>query len=175
MARGDHLYVHRLGGLYSHHGIDCGDGTVIHLTAVGQGPPGVERIPLERFAEGDEVRVRDYTAFFAAARDPAGAPQSPSMQVGRVLDRARGLGPATPDASPDTSPDAVVARAESRVGERGFDVWLNNCEHFATWCRTGISGSTQVDALWRMALGPIGYWLHKLSETTNASLDRPSS
>lgn len=28
MQKGDHLYVSR--GLYTHHGIDCGDGTVIH-------------------------------------------------------------------------------------------------------------------------------------------------
>ena len=26
MARGDHLYVDRMGGVYSHHGINCGDG-----------------------------------------------------------------------------------------------------------------------------------------------------
>ncbi|HRT20579.1 MAG TPA: lecithin retinol acyltransferase family protein, partial [Candidatus Hydrogenedentes bacterium] len=30
MARGDHIKVRRF--LYSHHGIDCGDGTVIHYT-----------------------------------------------------------------------------------------------------------------------------------------------
>jgi Lecithin retinol acyltransferase len=34
MSKGDQLFVHRelinLQGMYEHHGIDCGDGTVIH-------------------------------------------------------------------------------------------------------------------------------------------------
>ena len=29
MARGDHIFVYCLG--YSHHGVDCGDGDVIHF------------------------------------------------------------------------------------------------------------------------------------------------
>jgi len=169
MARGDHIYVQRLGGLYSHHGIDCGDGTVIHLTAVRRGAPGVERIPLEAFAEGGEVKVRAYDAFLRAASAPERAVRDASLAFGRALDSARGMA----NKHPDTSPDAVVARAESRLGELGFDMWLNNCEHFATWCRTGISNSAQVDGLWRMALGPMGYWLHKTSEAVNATLDRP--
>ena len=170
MARGDHIYVQRLGGLYSHHGIDCGDGTVIHLTALGRGPPGVERVTLEQFAEGDPVKVRDYDAFLRAASGTERAVRHQSLALGRVLDAARGRSVS----DPDTSPDAVVARAESRLGELGFDVWLHNCEHFATWCRTGISNSTQVDTLWRMALGPAGYWLYKTSEALNATLDKPA-
>ena len=170
MARGDHIYVQRLGGLYAHHGIDCGDGTVIHLTALGRGPPGVERVTLERFAEGDSVKVRDYDAFLRAASLPERALRDGSLALGRALDAAVGR---RVD-NPDTSPDAVVARAESRLGELGFDVWLNNCEHFATWCRTGISSSAQVDSLWRLALGPAGYWLYKASEALNASLDKPA-
>src|SRR5436190_1893564 len=98
-----------------------------------------------------------------------GAVRDASLAFGRALDSARGMA----NKHPDTSPDAVVARAESRLGELGFDMWLNNCEHFATWCRTGISNSAQVDGLWRMALGPMGYWLHKTSEAVNATLDRP--
>jgi hypothetical protein len=61
MARGDHLYVDRMGGLYSHHGIDCGDGTVIHFC-----PDdillrsSVKRTTLSEFAEGGSVKVRSY-------------------------------------------------------------------------------------------------------------------
>lgn len=32
MARGDHVKVKRMGGLYTHHGIDLGDGRVIHYS-----------------------------------------------------------------------------------------------------------------------------------------------
>jgi len=170
MARGDHIYVQRLGGVYSHHGIDCGDGSVIHQTAFRQGGPGVERITFEQFAEGGEVKVRDYDAFLRAASESDRALRDASLAFGKALDSARGIAAE----HPDTSPDAVVARAESRLGEFGFDAWLNNCEHFATWCRTGISNSAQVDTLWRMALGPVGYWLYKTSEAMNAKLDRPA-
>jgi hypothetical protein len=59
MARGDHIYVHR-GRRYSHHGIDCGDGTVIHYV----GPRGplrrVDRTSLEVFAAGSPVLVRHH-------------------------------------------------------------------------------------------------------------------
>lgn len=37
----------------------------------------------------------------------------------------------------------VVARAYRRVGERAYDVVTNNCEHFATWCMSRQSRSSQ--------------------------------
>jgi hypothetical protein len=58
MALGDHLKVRR--HLYSHHGIDMGDGTVVHAS----GEPGrmkldaeVRRTPLADFLRGGEVEV----------------------------------------------------------------------------------------------------------------------
>jgi hypothetical protein len=41
------------------------------------------------------------------------------------------------------SPEAVVFRAESRLGEEEYELIFNNCEHFATWCKTGIHESKQ--------------------------------
>ena len=41
-------------------------------------------------------------------------------------------------------PDAVVERAESRLGEQEYNLLFNNCEHFASWCKTGVSDSRQV-------------------------------
>lgn len=62
MASGDHIFVRRPLG-YTHHGIDCGDGTVIHFT----GEPGqdktsakIARSDWASFAQGGEVRVRRY-------------------------------------------------------------------------------------------------------------------
>ena len=43
------------------------------------------------------------------------------------------------------SPEETVARAESRLGERHYNIATNNCEHFAIWCKTGVSESTQVE------------------------------
>ena len=68
MSRGDHLFVVRP-QLYSHHGIDCGDGTVIHFS----GEPGksktsarIARATLEEFLDGGHLLVRRY----GKRRDP---------------------------------------------------------------------------------------------------------
>jgi Lecithin retinol acyltransferase len=41
----------------------------------------------------------------------------------------------------------VVHRARSRVGEDGYRLLTNNCEHFCEWCLSGQHRSYQVDAL----------------------------
>ena len=43
------------------------------------------------------------------------------------------------------TPEETVRRAESRLGERNYNIATNNCEHFAIWCKTGNSESTQVE------------------------------
>ena len=43
-----------------------------------------------------------------------------------------------------------MRRAESRLHERRLHIALHNCEHFATWCKTGISDSEQVNTLLRL-------------------------
>lgn len=59
MARGDHVYVRR-GRRYTHHGIDCGDGSVIHYAGTRGTVRRVARSPIEEFAAGSEVLVRTY-------------------------------------------------------------------------------------------------------------------
>ena len=59
MSRGDHVYVRRRPH-YSHHGIDCGDGTVIHYVGERGSVRRIERTSWEEFAAGDEVHVRAY-------------------------------------------------------------------------------------------------------------------
>lgn len=60
MARGDHIRVRRL--LYSHHGIDCGDGTVIHYTGTlwKRREAAVVRTPLDAFARDKAVAILRY-------------------------------------------------------------------------------------------------------------------
>lgn len=109
MARGDQIYVYReylnLKGVYQHHGIDCGDGTVIHYRKPSE---IVERTSFETFSRNNPVYVVQYTNGFCFI------------------------------------PDIVVSRAESRLGEQKYNLLFNNCEHFATWCKTGISESEQI-------------------------------
>ena len=52
MAKGDQIYVWRslagLEGVYEHHGIDCGDRTVIHYSKRGE-TPTVTRTHIDTF------------------------------------------------------------------------------------------------------------------------------
>jgi Lecithin retinol acyltransferase len=107
MARGDQIYVMRewmnLQGVYEHHGIECGDGMVIHYRKPSE---MIERTSIATFARGGKIYRRHYTVCYIA--------------------------------------DTVILRAESRLGEHQYNLLYNNCEHFATWCKTGKSESLQI-------------------------------
>jgi hypothetical protein len=45
------------------------------------------------------------------------------------------------------SPEFVVIRAYSRLGETEYHLICNNCEHFASWCKTDNHDSKQVPNL----------------------------
>ncbi|MGF1569601.1 MAG: lecithin retinol acyltransferase family protein [Nodosilinea sp.] len=109
MARGDQIYVMRplagLTGVYQHHGIDCGDQTVIHYSKATD-EAVIARTSAEAFSWGNPVY-----------------PVHPPLAY---------------------VPNVVVERAESRLGERQYDLFLNNCEHFANWCKTGRNESAQL-------------------------------
>ncbi|MEM9806397.1 MAG: lecithin retinol acyltransferase family protein [Cyanobacteria bacterium P01_D01_bin.56] len=106
MVRGSQVYVMRdvVGVPYQHHGIDCGDGTVIHYRKVGTAT--ITRTSIESFARGNPVHTLPRSVSFI--------------------------------------PDVVISRAESRLGEQRYNLFFNNCEHFANWCTTGESISPQL-------------------------------
>ncbi|MGO9784690.1 MAG: lecithin retinol acyltransferase family protein [Streptosporangiaceae bacterium] len=56
-------------------------------------------------------------------------------------------------------------RRESKIGHRAYSLLWNNCEHFASWCSTGLAGSRQVTDVARrvpgaafMLAGPVLAW-----------------
>lgn len=109
MAQGDQIYVYRellnLEGVYEHHGIDCGDGTVIHYRKPSE---TIERTSWDVFKRGNPTYKKHKDQKFSFL------------------------------------PEIVVNRAESRLGEQKYNLLFNNCEHFANWCKTGISESQQI-------------------------------
>ncbi len=118
MARGDHIFVSgTIHGIpFQHHGIDMGDGTVIHLAP----------------ASGTRFAFRDATDRFAVRRDPLGL-----FSMGRqpkTVRHERGL-----DA------EQVALQAESYVGKTGYSLLDGNCEHFAALCASGASRSQQIE------------------------------
>lgn len=107
MARGDQIYAIReiVGIPYEHHGIDCGDGSVIHYRKTGEAV--IARTSRAAFARGGPIYVKAQPTAFI--------------------------------------PAVVIERAESRLGEQQYDLFLNNCEHFANWCKIGRSECTQIN------------------------------
>ncbi|KAL3728055.1 hypothetical protein ACJRO7_032756 [Eucalyptus globulus] len=122
---GDHIYTYRRYGLYTHHGIYIGEGYVIHLTRTG-----VEETSLHRFQQegGNLCSLRLYAY---------GRPQ-----LGYWLTRW-----GTCTTLPQTKlPLEVVNKARELHEHDSFgkyDLINNNCEHFASFCRTGIRASAQ--------------------------------
>ena len=105
MAAADHLQVPRQHGLFLHHGIDLGDGTVAHYLEGRE----ILRSALDDFSQGQPVSV---------------VPHAQSSPQGVTL-----------------------RRAMSRIGEQNYNLLFNNCEHFATWCKTGRHHSAQVNSV----------------------------
>lgn len=105
MAIADHIYIecyYREIIPYTHHGIDCGDGTVIHYLETN-----IRRTPIHQFSQGKKIHQWLYQNC--------------------------------------DSPDIVIRRAESRLGESKYNLIFNNCENFASWCKTGVEDSKQVN------------------------------
>jgi hypothetical protein len=112
---GDHICIECFNGVfYKHHGIDCGDGTVIHFSKT---KGKISRDSMSSFAS----KSLDGNIYFYEYEDCY-------------------------------SPSVVVQRAKSKLGESGYNLFGNNCEHFATWCKTGDWESQQVAG----TLGNIG-------------------
>ena len=107
MAKGDHIYVCRFG--YTHHGIDCGDGTVIHYTG--------------------EVG-RKINAAVSLSSMPEFMGNAKTVKT-RLYDKCDNV-------------MTTMHRATSRMREKSYNLIFNNCEHFATWCKTGKHQSEQV-------------------------------
>jgi hypothetical protein len=63
------------------------------------------------------------------------------------------------DAPPTFSNREVIHRARSRMGEDGYRLLTNNCEHFCEWCLRGEHRSYQVEA-----------WLARPGRTLHAAI-----
>ena len=48
--------------------------------------------------------------------------------------------------------EETLQRAISRLGEKTYSLFFNNCDHFATWCKIGQHRSLQIDLLKKIAV-----------------------
>lgn len=141
MRFGDHLKVKRR--LYSHHGIYIGSQQVIHYAP----PPGQDvddGIGWRQLLGADSV----VNTIHVAKLDEF---EFEGIHASIVPYRKPGSYP----------PLKTVARAESRIGENGYNLWGNNCEQFVRWSKevqpqgkpVNLWGSTWEGALLGLSAG----------------------
>jgi hypothetical protein len=133
---GDIIAVDR--HFYTHLGIHATDGatpSVIHYTGAQSDTAGDARVretSLTHF-------LREADAYLVVEVCP-----TPGLDV-----RRGGPGRAEERQAQPFTPQETVARARSRLGEQGYNLVANNCEHFAWWCKTGEARSEQVETVLR--------------------------
>ena len=143
IKNGDVIRVNR--GLYSHYGIYVEAGNrVIHYTGA-TGPNDfngvVRETSLEEFLNGAKTfnvcnfpKTPSQNFIF-----PNNSPKKTIFQIWQLIKKLRLKNYHL------YSGEETVQRARSKIGQGGYNLALNNCEHFATWCKTGVKDSSQVD------------------------------
>jgi len=145
---GDILGIKRAGGIYEHYGVYIGNDEVVHYSGRDgdfNGEITVHVAPMSEFLNGTE------NFFVLDFPDEYGVPTKINA-VGNTsilnLDGINILENLTSESDYHLySPEETVKRAFSRVGENKYSLAFNNCEHFAIWCKTGISESHQVNTV----------------------------
>ena len=119
----DHIRVHR--GLYYHHGIYANDNCVYHFAA----PEGSEISE-----ENAIVCVTTLEKFLNGGL----------LEVREYTEE---------ELQSKKSPDEIIAYAKNHLGEIGYNLISNNCEHFANRCVMGKSESNQVQDIFNFIMG----------------------
>ena len=144
MAVGDHIAVARrkFAVTYDHHGIDVGDGTVIHLTETSKSDFKVVQTSLAEFLKGGEKQVIEYVRCIDVLLNH-------KSQMRSVHGRDHWLLPFLDDDRIDeirkriADPQRAVTEAQKYLGRKGYNLFADNCEHFAVFCKTGLAVSLQ--------------------------------
>ncbi|EJT6165003.1 lecithin retinol acyltransferase family protein [Clostridium perfringens] len=123
-SKGDHIRVNR--GIYSHHGIYVSDEEVIHFT-------GTEDDSILDWSKNEVIKTGiDY--FLRGGK----------LEVKEY----------TEDELSDLYPvEHIVIYARACLGDRGYNLVFNNCEHFANVCTLGRFRSKQVENVF------LGIWI----------------
>ena len=115
---GDHIRVKRVWGVYAHHGIYVSDNEVIHFT-------GRENDSIFDWSK-PEVIVSDLDYFLRGGE----------LEVKEYTeDEKYYLYPV----------ENIVSYARACIGDKGYNLVFNNCEHFANMCTLGKHRSGQVN------------------------------
>lgn len=134
---GDVIFCRRIVAAYKHFGIYIGGGYVIHFSEPDDEQSHsfdtaiICESSLEEFAKGDKVLVFNFPEKFETGHPLRHLQEQKDYHI--------------------YTPDETVQRAKSKLGTKGvlgdkYNPITNNCEHFATWCKTGIADCKQLNA-----------------------------
>ena len=121
---GDQIRVNR--GMYTHHGIFISEDSVIHFA-----PPGNTDVLDPSKARVINTPLNEFLK---------GGVLEVRVYTDEELKRKR-------------SPKAIVAEALAHLGEGGYNIISNNCEHFSNLCAFGKKESNQVEAVFSLLFG----------------------
>ena len=113
--------------LYRHYGVYVGNNRVVHFTALGR---GCEINPWLAY-----VQETTLEAFLAGGEYTVEPCRFSTFERSVIVERAR----------------SFVGK-----GKGTYNLFINNCEHFAVWCATGDYHSSQVEAVARKIFGMRG-------------------
>lgn len=122
---GDHIRVLRIGGLYAHHGVYVSDNEVIHFTG----------------KDGDSIL--DWSKPEVISSDLEYFLKDGVLEIKEYSDE---------EFQDLYSPEQIVTYARACLGDKGYNLAFNNCEHFANVCTLGRFRSNQVE---RVLLGKL--------------------
>lgn len=143
IREGDIVGVDR--GFYEHYAVYVGDDRVIHYAGDGGDFGGDVAI---REASFQDFLGEETSYFVCEFPENHKHPQKRRHIASSVMPDMRDLLDMFKSAQYHLfSPEETVERAYSRLGERNYNLLMNNCEHFAIWCKTNISESWQVKEL----------------------------
>lgn len=112
---GDHIFYSC--GAYDHHGIFCGN--ILYNDRLYEDVV----IHFEGKHQGGKVRGIAYDKFA----------KGQEIYIAQYQENSC------------SAPDMVIQKAVSMLNKPGYDLFINNCEHFAHWCKTGKKVSGQVN------------------------------
>lgn len=158
----DVIYVERAAG-YRHFGVFVGNNNVIHYVKAANDPLDgvIKETTIQKFMgddknlhvcyfndKGKRISEFHYDNFNMPPKKDALSKQNPNPTPNTFSWWKMAYEIYSFAKSDDVklySPLETVARARSKLGERGYNLLLDNCEHFAVWCKTGLYRSEQVE------------------------------
>lgn len=126
---GDQLEFHR--GVYSHWAVYVGNEEVIHLAGINSFDSACTFNPKHTFTIGGKIFIKAEVKRESVWKVIHGS----KVKINNDKDKS----------CRPFRPHEIVRKAMGMIGDIGYNVFWQNCEHFAAFCRYGVAWSKQAD------------------------------